>query len=38
MWKKKGSFSDVFKGVWRKLFFLKFNLELGHKSYREIAF
>jgi hypothetical protein len=38
MWKKKGSFSDVFKGVEEQLFCLKFNLEFGHLSYREIAF
>jgi hypothetical protein len=37
MWKKKGSYSDVFKGVMEQLFCLKLNLEFGHQSYREIA-
>jgi hypothetical protein len=38
MWKKKGGYSDVFKGVEEQLFCLKFNLEFCHQFYREIAF
>jgi hypothetical protein len=37
MCKKKGSYSDVFKGAEEQLFFSKFNLEFDHQSYREIA-
>jgi hypothetical protein len=35
--KKKGFYSSVFKGVERKLFFLKFSLEVGHQSYCTIV-
>jgi predicted nucleic-acid-binding protein len=38
MRKKKGSYSDVLKGVQGKLFCLKLNLEFGHQFSREIAF
>jgi hypothetical protein len=35
--KKKASYSAVFEAVERKLWCLKFNLEDGLQSYREIA-
>jgi hypothetical protein len=38
MRKNKSSHSDVFKRVEGKLFCLKFNLEFGPQSYREIEF
>jgi hypothetical protein len=37
MRKKKGSYSDIFKGVEGKLFCSKFKLEFGHQFFREIA-
>jgi hypothetical protein len=35
--KKKGSYTAVFEAVERKLWCLKFSLEAGLQSYREIA-
>jgi hypothetical protein len=37
LWKKKGSYSAVFKEVKMKLLGSKFILESGHQSYRKIA-
>jgi hypothetical protein len=37
LWKKKGSYSAVFKAVEGKILGLKFNLGAGCQSYRKIA-